>query len=101
MVTINVDYPLTGVIMNVNHHTQIMPYFDYLWEDYNTQHLAEHGVTQDEFEAVVTNPERTGTSNSSGLPIAIGYINGRTILCVYDPIDALRVYPVTAYEIEG
>lgn len=77
-----------------------MPYFFYLWEEFNTEHIEEHGVTRDEFEAVVTNPERTGTSNSSGLPMAIGYINGRTILCVYELVDTLYVHPVTAYEIE-
>ena len=31
-----------------------MPYFEFLWTDEIIEHLADHGVTVDEFEHVVT-----------------------------------------------
>jgi len=50
-----------------------MPHYFFIWTDENASHIAEHGVTQDEFEAVVCNSESTGDSRSSGLPIAFGF----------------------------
>jgi hypothetical protein len=51
-----------------------MPVFDFLWFDENEQHLAEHGVTKEEFEEVVlgvTRQEIQG-SRSSGNPLIVG-----------------------------
>lgn len=77
-----------------------MPFYFCIWNDDNIEHLAEHGVTPDEFEDVVTDPESVRTSKSSGRPLAFGWINGRCLACVYDIIDDSTIYPVTAYEVD-
>jgi hypothetical protein len=77
-----------------------MPYFEFQWNDKNKDHIDEHGISQDEFEAVVCDPERTGKSKASGLPAAWGYMSdGRYIMAVYDYLDELTVLPVTAFEV--
>jgi hypothetical protein len=77
-----------------------MPYFDFVWTDEITAHLAEHGISPEDFEQVVVNPERTGRSRSSGNPVAWGYTDdGRYIIAVYQKIDFATVLPVTAYEV--
>ena len=41
------------------------------------------------------------TSRSSGRPVVAGYTpDGRLIFVVYEEIDDVTVYPVTAYEVE-
>jgi hypothetical protein len=45
-----------------------MAYYEFLWTDEIVAHLEEHGVTPDEFEAVVRSPVRLGQSRSSGFP---------------------------------
>lgn len=77
-----------------------MPYFDFVWTDDIVAHLAEHGISQDDFERVVCRPTSKGTSHASGLPAAWGYtLDGRYILAVYDPLDPCTILPVTAYEV--
>jgi hypothetical protein len=77
-----------------------MPYYDFLWTDDIVDHLAEHGISQDDFEHVVCNPERTGVSRSSGRPVVWGHTpDGRYVLAVYEELDAVTVLPVTAYEV--
>jgi hypothetical protein len=77
-----------------------MAYFDFIWTDDIVQHIAENGVTQDDFEFVVSNPVRRGISRSSGLPAAWGHTeDGRYIIAVYDEIDEMTVLPVTAYAV--
>lgn len=71
------------------------------WSAATISHLADHGVTPDEFEQVICDPDEDGFSDSSGLPAAIGWVNGRKLFCVFDPVDELYVEPVTAYEIDG
>jgi hypothetical protein len=62
---------------------------------------AEHGITQDEFEEVVMNPDRETKSRSSGLPAVYGYTStGKFIFCVYQIINSIQVLPVAAYEVE-
>ena len=76
-----------------------MPYYEFLWTDENIGHVAEHGISQDEFEQVVCNPSSKGYSRSSGLPAAWGYTpDGRYIIAVYEPLDEVTLLPVTAYE---
>jgi len=61
----------------------------------------EHGICQDEVEWVVQNPLAVGSSRSSGCPVAVGRTPaGRLLIVVYEHIDHVTVYPVTAYEIE-
>lgn len=77
-----------------------MAFFNFLWTDEIVEHVAEHGLTQDDFERVVCQPTRHGTSRSSGLPAAWGYTeDGRYIIAVYEEIDDFTILPVTAYEV--
>ena len=50
-----------------------MPYFEFLWTNENTAHIAEHGVSQADFEAVVLHSVNRGISRRSLLPVAWGY----------------------------
>ncbi len=77
-----------------------MGYFHFLWTDDILAHLGEHGVSRDEFESVVTRPERRGESRTSGRPCCWGRTaDGRYLICVYEYIDVLTIVPVTAYEV--
>lgn len=79
-----------------------MPYYLFTWTDEIIGHLAENGVTPEEFEEVVCDPQLIGTSRSTGRPIAIGQDGeGRTLICVYELLDDVRVLPVTAFEPEA
>lgn len=67
----------------------------------NVRHIAEHGITKEDVEEVLENPEGTETSRFSGRPIAFGETSaGRLIAVVYEVVDEDTVYPVTAYEVE-
>jgi hypothetical protein len=77
-----------------------MAYSDFIWTDDIVEHLAEHGISQDDFEAVVCNPVSKGLSRSSSLPAVWGYTHdGRYIIAVFEEIDDITVLPVTAYEV--
>jgi hypothetical protein len=77
-----------------------MAYIDFIWTDEIIAHLAEHGISQDDFEQVVCNPVSGGLSRSTGLPAVWGYTPaGRYIIAVYEQVDRLTVLPVTAYEV--
>lgn len=77
-----------------------MPFFDFVWTDDIIDHIAQHGVSQDEFEYVVCNPVSKGFSRSSDLPVAWGYTpDDRYIMAVYEEIGEGTVLPVTAYEV--
>jgi hypothetical protein len=82
-----------------------MPFYDIFWNyedaDGNVAHIAEHGLTPDDVNAVLMAPDETGVSRSSGRPIAFGYTpDGRYICVVYEELDPHTLYPVTAFEIE-
>lgn len=78
-----------------------MPVYRCIWHDQNVEHLAEHGITIEEFESVIGNPIRTKRSRTSDRLVAFGYVSdGRKLACVYEKIDELTVLPVTAYEVE-
>lgn len=74
-----------------------------IWNDEpdgNVAHIEEHGLTVEDVEDVLTNPERSGVSRSSGLPCVFGTaLDGRYIIVVYEAIDEDTIYPVTAYEV--
>jgi uncharacterized DUF497 family protein len=68
----------------------------------NVQHIAEHGISKEEVEEVLENPDGIETSRSSDRPIAFGETStGRIIAIVYEEIDDDTVYPVTTYEVEA
>ncbi|HEV2968528.1 MAG TPA: hypothetical protein VGY55_00985 [Pirellulales bacterium] len=78
-----------------------MPWYIFLWDADAEAHLAQHGVTPDEFEDVVCDPDSIGESRSTGRPIAFGYTSsGKYLACVYQLVDKDTVLPVTAYEVE-
>ncbi len=69
----------------------------------NVQHLREHGVTIEEAEEVLLDPESSrAVSRSSGLPTAFGWTStGRHVAVVYELVDEdpLTLRPVTAYDV--
>ena len=78
-----------------------MPYYLFIWNELIEGHLAEHGVTPDEFEEVVCDPDAVRRSRSSSRAVAFGETSaGRYLACVYEWLDQDTVLPVTAYEIE-
>ena len=80
-----------------------MPYFAFIWNeepDGNVEHIAEHGLTPEDVEEVLFNPVDRDVSRSSGLPIVFGFTpDRRSTMVVYEQIDAITIYPVTAYEV--
>jgi uncharacterized DUF497 family protein len=76
-----------------------------IWDDENdprgnVQHIAEHGLTTDEVEAVLNDPDSTDGSDSSGHPCVFGFTPaGEYIIVVFESIDEDSVYPVTAYHV--
>ena len=79
-----------------------MPYFIFNWSEELIEKLAEkHALVIDDFEAVVSDPDETSVSRSSGRPMAFGYTaDGRYIACVYElEQDGVTVTPVTAYPV--
>ncbi|NLS94926.1 MAG: DUF4258 domain-containing protein [Planctomycetaceae bacterium] len=76
-----------------------------VWDDEddslgNVQHIAEHGLTTDEVEAVLNSPDSTANSTSSGLPCVFGFTpTGEYIIVVFERVDEDSVYPITAYHV--
>ena len=68
----------------------------------NVQHVAEHGITIEEFEDVVLNPKNPVTmSRSSDNFITFGYtVAGKHIAAVWELVsdDPNTIRPVTAFE---
>lgn len=79
-----------------------MPYYEIIWNEEpggNVEHIGEHGLTQED-EEVLFNPVDRDVSRSSGLPIAFGFTpDGRYIMVVYEQIDDVTIYPLTAYDL--
>jgi hypothetical protein len=71
----------------------------------NVQHIAEHGVTMDEVEDVISNPDGdlvTANRNPSGNMLTFGFTSTGRYLCVaweHVDDDPLTVYPVTAFDV--
>ena len=66
----------------------------------NVAHIAEHGLTTEDVEGVLFNPDVETTSRESGRPAAFGYTpDGRYICVVYEWVDDVTAYPVTAFEV--
>ena len=81
-----------------------MPYYEIIWNEEpggNVEHIAQHGLTPDDVEEVLFCPLDHDISRFSGLPIVFGFTPaGRYILVVYEQVDEITIYPVTAYEVE-
>lgn len=77
------------------------PWLDVIWTEENESHLAENKVSPDEAEHVIHNPIARDVSNSSERPIVFGYTRaGRKIAVVYEVVDSITVYPITAHDVE-
>lgn len=67
----------------------------------NVAHIAEHGVTQEEVEEVVGNPDNPVTeSRSSGMPLTFGWTStGKYIGVVWEHVDddPWTIKPITAF----
>ncbi len=48
----------------------VMAHFEFQWTDEIVDHLAEHNVQPEEFEEIVSFPDRRANSRSSGSPLA-------------------------------
>ena len=81
---------------------------DILWDleddpDGNVQHIAEHGVTVGEVEAVLRDPRsRSGRSRRSGRPQVFGWTStDKFITVIFEEVsgDPRMIYPITAYEV--
>jgi hypothetical protein len=72
-------------------------------ENGNVRHVAEHGLTPDEVDDVLTNPDNpTSQSRSSGEPVTFGWTStSRYIVVVWEHVldDPWTIRPVTAYEV--
>jgi uncharacterized DUF497 family protein len=72
-------------------------------EDGNVQHVREHGVSIEEAEEVLLDPQSSRVlSRTSGLPTAFGWTStGRDLAVVYELVDddPLTFRPVTAYDV--
>lgn len=84
-----------------------MALIDIIWDldddpDGNVQHIAEHGVTKDEVDEVLSNKRNpTVESRSSGNPTTFGYTSsGRYLAVIWLRVsdDPLIAYPLTAYD---
>jgi len=65
-------------------------------------HIAEHGIDVSDVESVVCNPIELRQSRTTRRPIAIGWsTDGRLIAVVYEQLDPVTVYPITAFEVEA
>lgn len=77
-----------------------MPFLAFQWTDETVEHIAELGISQEDFERVVCHPYCKGFSRRSRLPAAWGYTDeGRYVMAVYEELNELTVLPVTAYEV--
>jgi uncharacterized DUF497 family protein len=78
-----------------------MAWVEVLWTDANRRHIAEHGIHVAEVEHVLRHPLQTTVSRTTGRPVAVGLTPaGRGVLVVYDWLDDVTVYPITAYDVE-
>jgi len=81
-----------------------MPYSEFIWNEEpggNVEHIAEHGLDPEDVEDVIFNSVDRDVSRTSGLPIAFGFTpDGRYIMVVYEQLDDITIYPVTAYDVE-
>ena len=73
-----------------------MPWYDVIWNHEpggNVEHIAEHGLTPEDVEAVICNPLEKKTSRSSGRPVVTGYTrDGRLILVAVNEADEPLAY---------
>jgi hypothetical protein len=76
-----------------------VPHYFFIWTPEVVEHLAEHDVTPNEFEEVVSRPAYEDVSRSTGNPIVFGSTSeGRFLCCVFRRLDNDTIEPITAYD---
>jgi uncharacterized DUF497 family protein len=74
-----------------------------IWNDEpggNIEHIEEHGLSVEDVEHVLKNPEARDVSRSSGQPCVFGYVpDGQFVIVVYEMLDEETINPITAYEV--
>jgi hypothetical protein len=79
-----------------------MEMIEFIWDDSeggNVEHITDNDVTIAEAEYVVQNPVRKFISRSSGRPGRAAITpEGRRIAVIFEWVDELTVYPITAYQ---
>ncbi len=82
-----------------------MSFLRILWDseddpEGNVAHIAEHGLSVEDVEAVLAQPDSEGTSRSSGAPVVWGFTpDDKYIIVVYEQIDEDTIRVTTAYEV--
>ena len=77
-----------------------MPFYFFTWTPDIVDHLAEHDVSPEEFEEIVSHPEEESRSRTTGNLVAFGSTStGRYLCCVFRRLDDDTVEPVTAYDV--
>jgi len=78
-----------------------MPWLDVFWNAQIEAHIGQHGFDYADVENALSNPVGGDVSHSSGKPIRFGLaIDGRKMVVVFEMIDSVTVYPITAYEVK-
>jgi uncharacterized DUF497 family protein len=77
-----------------------MAWFEFFWTPEIEAHLAEHGVSPEEFEEVVSSPVFGGKNKTEPRLFADGFTSSRRSLrCIYElEEDEITVIPVTAFD---
>ena len=82
-----------------------MPWYDFIWNEEvggNVLHIAEHGISVEDAESIVCRPLAAGLSRKTGRPMAIGTTSeGLLAVVVYELIDDVTVYVITAFEVNA
>ena len=82
-----------------------MPWYDFIWNcepGGNALHIAEHGISIEDAEAIVCSPMAGGLSRATGRPMATGATaDGRLVVVVYEFVDDFTVYVITAFEVDA
>mgnify|MGYP001027020819 FL=1 len=78
-----------------------MPWMDIVWnheEGGNVDHITDNGLSIGEVEYVVMHARKYGRSRSSDRLILFGFTETGDYVCVvFEELDDITIYPVTAY----
>ena len=81
-----------------------MPWFEIFWTPDAETRLAAHDVTMPEFQEVLVAARssllETSHTNDEYLTVEGATSAGRRLRIVFDMLDSVTVFPVTAYEVE-
>jgi hypothetical protein len=75
----------------------------YLWgfePEGNVEHIAEHGLTTEDWEYAFENHYDEQVGRSSGRLVRFAFLGSRRYMVSFDWIDETTVLPITGYEVE-